>query len=253
MRAVLALAFALGVASSARAETLVTTLSSNQVLINSTYTGEDIVVFGAIERDARTIARSGPYDVVVTVRGPRRDFTVREREKLGFIWINRTQRHFNDVPGYLAVLSSRPLTMVATLPLRQRMRLSIDAMLTPDNLSSSMVVSESRFRAALRRLEERAGRFIENDRGVTFLTPTLFRARIPVPATAPTGQYEVEVQVFADEIPLTRMTDNFEVLKTGFEQRMAIAAREHKFLYGFATGGLALLFGWLASVLFRRD
>lgn len=253
MRGVLALGFALALAASARAETLVTTLSTNQVLINSTYTGEDIVVFGAIERDARTIARSGPYDVVVTVRGPRRDFTVREREKVGFIWINRTQRHFNNVPGYLAVLSSRPLTMVATLPLRQRMRLSIDAMLTPDNLTSSMVVRESRFRAALRRLEEREGRFIENDRGVTFLTPTLFRARIPVPATAPTGQYEVEVQVFADEVPLARMTDNFEVVKTGFEQRMAIAAREHTFLYGFATGGLALLFGWLASVLFRRD
>lgn len=237
----------------ARAETLVTSLSTHRVAITSTYTGAEVVVFGVVERDARSGSRSGPYDIVITVRGPRRDAVVREKERVGLFWVNRTQRHFVEVPGYLAVLSTRPLTQVTTLQLRQRLRLGIDAMLTPATLSNEAAASEGRFRSALRRLEARAGRFVENDRGVTLLTPVLFRARIPLPATAPTGQYEIDIQAFADEAPLARAQDNFEVVKTGFEQQVAVAAREQKLAYGLAVAALALLFGWLASVIFRRD
>lgn len=88
---------------------------------------------------------------------------------------------------------------------------------------------------------------------MTLLTPVLFRARIPLPATAPTGQYEIDIQAFADEAPTARAQDNFEVVKTGFEQQVAVAAREQKLAYGLAVAALALLFGWLASVIFRRD
>jgi hypothetical protein len=61
----------LGTMASARAETLITSLSNHRVLINSNYTGTLIAVFGAIERDAQTVARGTGYDVVVTVRGDR--------------------------------------------------------------------------------------------------------------------------------------------------------------------------------------
>jgi hypothetical protein len=39
----------------------------------------------------------------------------------------------------------------------------------------------------------------------------------------------------------------------GFEQFVASSARDHGLLYGLATAGLALLTGWIASVVFRRD
>ena len=42
----------------AHAETLVTSLSSHRVLINSNYTGTSIAVFGSIERDAQTVSRA---------------------------------------------------------------------------------------------------------------------------------------------------------------------------------------------------
>jgi uncharacterized membrane protein YfcA len=44
-----------------------------------------------------------------------------------------------------------------------------------------------------------------------------------------------------------------EVVKVGFEQFVAQAAREYGLLYGFATALMALLTGWLASVVFRKD
>jgi uncharacterized protein (TIGR02186 family) len=88
---------------------------------------------------------------------------------------------------------------------------------------------------------------------VTFLTPALFRAAIPIPDNAPTGNYDVDVKLFADGALLTHQQTALEVVKVGFEQFVATAAREHGLIYGIATAMLALLTGWFASVVFRKD
>src|SRR5690606_4009144 len=56
-----ALAGLLASLAPAAAETLILSLSTHRVAITSTYTGSSIVVFGAIERDERTVARAAPY------------------------------------------------------------------------------------------------------------------------------------------------------------------------------------------------
>ena len=70
-RAILALALGIGLATPASAERLISALSTSRVLIASNFTGADVVLFGAVERDAQTVARRGGYDIVVTVTGPR--------------------------------------------------------------------------------------------------------------------------------------------------------------------------------------
>ncbi len=238
--------------AAARAEQMVTALSGSRVEITSTYTGAEIVAFGVIERDLKTVSRAGAYDVVVTVRGPARNFIVRQKERVGFAWLNREQRRFIGVPSYLSVLSSRPLPDITSPQLQRRLRVGVDTHLSviPDEL---LPERERAYRVALRRIEGEAGRFVEDPAGVAFLTPTLFRASIYLPATARTGLYEVETQLFADGTPLARAVNTFEVAKTGFEQRIAEAAHQARWAYGFAVAAISLLFGWLASIVFRRD
>ena len=86
-----------------------TSLSNHRVLINSNYTGTSIAVFGAIERDAQTISRGTGYDAVVTVRGPQQYLVVREKERLGPLWLNREQQKFPRRSAYLSVLTSQPI------------------------------------------------------------------------------------------------------------------------------------------------
>ena len=50
-----------------------------------------------------------------------------------------------------------------------------------------------------------------------------------------------------------RTNSALEVTKAGFEQYVADAARDHGLLYGLATTLMALLTGWIASVVFKRD
>ena len=112
---------------------------------------------------------------------------------------------------------------------------------------------DSRFREALLRLKTADGLYAENAKGITFLAPNVFTGTIPLPATAPVGVYDVEVALFHDGLQLARHTLTFEVIKTGFEQAVVDSSRRHAWLYGLATGALALVFGWFASVIFRRD
>jgi uncharacterized protein (TIGR02186 family) len=88
---------------------------------------------------------------------------------------------------------------------------------------------------------------------VTFLTPTVFRAAIPMPAAVPTGSYGIEVELFTGGNLVARTNSALDVIKTGFEQYVADAARDYGLLYGLATALMALLIGWFASVIFARD
>ena len=88
---------------------------------------------------------------------------------------------------------------------------------------------------------------------MTFLTPTLFRAAIRVPANVPVGTYKVDVHLFGDGVMLAQSNSAIDIQKVGFEQFVASSAHDHGVLYGFATAALALLTGWFASIVFRRD
>jgi uncharacterized protein (TIGR02186 family) len=253
MRLALVVAATLMGTSVADAETLIASLSTTRVLISSNYTGSTVVLFGAIERDAQSIARANPYQVVVTVRGPRQTLTVREKRQLGPIWVNRAEQKFLQMPTFLGVLSSAPINEVTSEALRRRFRIGLDAIVDAPDYTRSQVAGHDAFREALLRLGTRDGLHFQDESGVTFLTPTMFRATIPVPATAPTGPYDVEVALFADGALLARSYPGFALAKIGFEQQVAETAHELPAVYGLATAGMALLFGWLASVVFRRD
>jgi uncharacterized protein (TIGR02186 family) len=246
-------ALALLAGGPARAEALVTSLSSHRVLITSNYTGTAIAVFGAIERDAQTIARATPYDVVITVRGPRQFLVVREKERLGPVWINQEQQKFPDVPAYLGVFSSRPLDEITTPALRARQKIGLEAIVHGADFTLDRGSADEPFREALLRLKLREALYLQHERAAAFLTPALFRAAIPLPATAPPGNYDMEVVLFTDTVILARTHTSFELVKIGFEQTVGELARDWAPAYGAITALLALAFGWAANAVFRRD
>ena len=245
--------FLLAWAAPAAAETLVTSVSSHRVLISSNYTGTSIAVFGAIERDAQTVSRGSPYEVVITVRGPRQTLVVREKEAAGVVWINQAQQRFPDAPAYLGILSSRSIEEITSDVLRQRQRIGLRSIVSAPDFTTDRGTLDDPFREALVRLKQREGLYLEDPRGVTFLTPSIFHAGVPLPAIAPPGNYDVEVALFADTVILARTHTSFELAKIGFEQRVGEVARDWSAFYGLATAGMAILFGWLASIIFRRD
>jgi uncharacterized protein (TIGR02186 family) len=249
---VLAVAFA---PAPAWAERLVTSVSKHRVMVTSNFVGEDLVLFGSVERDSASIARRGGYDIVVTVTGPRRTFVTRRKERRLGIWLNVESREFVDAPAFLAVLANRPIDRIASPEVRRRLQLGLPnfALSQQAGNDAPNVVPGDTFRQAFIRINEQHLLYQQSDNAVTFLTPNLFRTAIALPAAAPIGTYNVDVKLLADGAMIARTTSAFEVIKAGFEQVVAEAAHQQPFLYGLLTALMALVTGWLASVIFRKD
>ena len=240
---------------SLHAEGLIVSVSNPRVTVTENYSGEELVLFGSVERDATTPADHQSYDLVVTVSGPRTDLVTRRKERTFGIWINVDSRQFLKVPSYLAIFANRPLNAITTPELQRSLQLGIDHVLLTQRVGTDYadVVANDPFRTAFVRLRERRGLYRQQTDAVTFLTPTLFRTSIPLPAEVPIGQYDVDIKLLANGAFVTRTATSFEVVKVGFEQFVATAARQDPLYYGLVTVMMALMTGYLASVIFRRD
>jgi uncharacterized protein (TIGR02186 family) len=236
------------------AERLVASLSNHRVVVTSSFTGEELVLFGTIERDAGT-QRTGAYDIVITVVGPRQNLVTFRKARVLGIWVNADSRVFENAHAYLAVLSNRPLAAIANAETLRRLQLGLANVTLLQRAAATIADSDRNdpFRVAFVNLQTRLGLYREDMTGVTFLTPDFFRASIPLPAEAPVGDYQVDVRLFSEGATIARTDTAFEVYKSGVEQTISAAAHEHGFLYGLATALMALATGWFASVVFRRD
>jgi len=239
----------------ALAERLVVSLSNHRIAVTSSFIGEDLVLFGTVEPDAPAGSLKPPYDLVVTVTGPRESLRTRRKQRMLGIWVNLDSREFVRVPSYLAVLSNRPVGDIASQETLRRLQIGLDYFLLPQRIGPDVAdtVRDDPFRRAFVRLEKQQGLYRESATAVTFLTPTVFRAAIPMPAAVPTGNYKIEVELLANGNLVARTDTALEVIKAGFEQYVADAARDYGLLYGMATSMMALLIGWFASIVFRRD
>jgi uncharacterized protein (TIGR02186 family) len=246
--------FACGVRTAA-AERLVVSLSNHRVAVTSNFVGEELVLFGTIEPDPATSPLRPPYDLVVTVTGPRQTLRTRRKQRMIGIWVNVDSREFVRAPSYLAVLSNRPVNTIAGQDTLRRLQVGLDNFLLPQRIGADVAdtVRDDPFRRAFVRLETQQGLYRESGTAVTFLTPTVFRAAIPMPAAVPTGSYAIDVELFAGGLLVARTNSALEVIKTGFEQYVADAARDYGLVYGLATTLMALIIGWFASVVFARD
>jgi uncharacterized protein (TIGR02186 family) len=227
------------------AEDLVSGISQDVVQITSNYTGTDIVVFGAIERAQNPQGR----DIVVVVRGPDEPMTVRRRDRVAGVWVNRDAAKFQGMPAYYYLASTEPVSRIAPREALDRYAIGLQA-LRPSAIGSHH--DPEPFRQAAIRYHQRVGLYAESPGSIDFLSETLFRTRVPVPAGVTRGQYNVEVYLFRDGEVVSAQSTPLFVDATGLERRLFNTAHDAPLSYGLACVFMAILLGWISSVLFRR-
>ena len=232
----------------ASAEQLVSGISQDLIQITSNYTGSDIVVFGAIEGEPNTEERT-PRDVVVVVRGPDADITVRRRDRVAGVWINHDAAKLSGMPSYYFLASTRPLNAIAPPDALMHYNIGLQN-LQPDAVHSHHDYEPFR-QAALRHLAKDQ-LYTERPGGVEFLSETLFRAHVPVPAGVTRGQYNVEVYLLRGGVVQSAQSTPLFIDQTGLERRLYNFAHDQPFGYGLAAVVMAVIMGWISSLLFRR-
>ncbi len=229
---------------------LVPDVSQRRVDIIYSFTGAELLLFGAIlYPGGRT--PDGRADVVVVLRGPEESVILREKQRIAGLWINADSARFRSMPSFFAVASSRPLTEIVDKRTAAIYELGVEHLqLSP--ASGSEAEEQKRFEEGLVDLKRRGGFYAENPNGVEISDGVLYRARISIPARVPVGSYTAETFLIHDGRVLAAAVREIEIDKSGFERAVALAAEHHAFLYGLATIAISLLFGWGASALFRR-
>jgi uncharacterized protein (TIGR02186 family) len=249
VRLALALALALVVLApaAARAESLVSTLSDDAVEITSNFTGEQIVVFGAVRGVPN---EQQDYEVAVVVQGPPQDVVVRRKERLLGVWANRTSRRFEDVPSFYVMHLSENFEAAADPEELGQYRLGMASL--PFVQEAAAEGTAESFADALIDLKAAHALYQEQKNAVAFLAPNVFRTTFFLPSDVPTGEYRVNVYLFRDDSFLAGAAQTLTIVKAGFSERIARSAIEHPLPYGLVCVGLALLTGWLAGLIFRR-
>jgi uncharacterized protein (TIGR02186 family) len=239
-------AAALVVPTCGRAEDLVSGLSQDSIEITSNYTGSTIVVFGAIERPVN----NAPRDIVVVVRGPETAITVRRKDRVAGIWINRDRAEFSGMPAYYFLASTRPIGDVASPAMRSRFGLGLDV------LRGSAVHTHhdpAPFRTALIRREIQAHLYAETPGGVQYLSDTLFRVQVPVPANVARGDYTAQAYLFRNGYVISAQATPFTISNSGLERQVYNFAHDRPLAYGLSAVAAAMLLGWLSSLVFRHN
>ncbi len=250
MRSALLAAILCVAATAATAEDLVSGLSQDQVEITSNYTGTDIVVFGAIESSDNNSSPTG-RDVVVVVRGPNASVIVRRKVRIAGIWINRDSTRFGGMPTYYFVSSTRPLSAITSTQILQRYQIGL-ASIEPQSMSTHSPAKAEPYRLAAIHERQLSGLYAETN-DVEFLSYSLFRVRVPIPATTPRGEYTAEVYLFRDGNVVSAQSTPLDVEQSGLERRIYRFAHRSPLVYGLAAVLMAMLFGWLSSLIVRQQ
>jgi uncharacterized protein (TIGR02186 family) len=232
----------------ARAEEIVPGLSSNRVAIDATFDGSDILIFGAVKRDAPLPPDAAPLEVVITVSGPLQRLTVREAERRMGIWINADSVGVDAAPSFYAVATTGPLDRVLSRTEDLRHRITVDRAV---RAVGNEVEGSEEFLDALIRLRRDEGIYQRLEGEIVFPEQTLFRAQITLPANLIEGDYATRIFLTREgEVVDTYETTIF-VRKTGIERWLFVLAQQQPLLYGLLALSLAISAGWTASLAFQ--
>ena len=215
------------VSAPATAQRLIASLSNHRVMVTSSFTGADLVLFGAIETPT---PRRGGYDIVATIIGPRQNAMTFRKDRVLGIWLNVDSREFENVPSYLAVLANRELDAIANSDTRRRLQLGIENITLTQRAAVTIADAgqDDPFRQAFLRINMQRGLYREVDQRHHVPGAAVVPRRHPAAGRRPTGNYEVDVRLFADGALIARAPSAFEVYKAGFEQFVTSTARNQR-------------------------
>jgi uncharacterized protein (TIGR02186 family) len=229
---------------------LVPDISARQVQIRYSFSGAQLLLFGAIVYPGGR-APERPADIAVVLRGPVQPILVREKQKIAGIWMNADSNRFRSAPSYYAVASSRPISELVDERTAAIYELGLgNLQLSPGG--GALPEKERRFEDGLLDLRRRQGLYSENPRGVEITDRVLYRATITIPSQVPVGTYTAETFLISDNRVLAAATREIHIGKSGFERYVALTARRHSFVYGVLAMIMSLAMGYAAAWAFSR-
>jgi uncharacterized protein (TIGR02186 family) len=229
----------------AQAKGIIADVDDHLVEITTDFSGQDILVFGAID---------APGDVVLVMRGPQGTIQVHHKARFAGVWINAETMEFADVPALYGVASSRNLFEILPPEMLDRYELGVGRVRFQP--VEGPLPGEGPFKNALVQQKKKHGLYADRVGRVTFIGSTLFRANLHLPSNVPTGTYLIDVYLVRDGRVVDAQNMPLIISKVGFGADIYKYAHANsivsRLVYGVVAVFVALLTGWFAHLAFRK-
>ena len=241
--------FALIVPTLAPAEDVVLGLSQKQVRITTNFDGSEILIFGAVKREAPAPS-SDPLEVIVAIEGPSTPLTVRRKERKLGIWVNVDAVEVDEAPAFYAIATSAPFANVISDTEDLRYSVSIPRAIRSVGAPMNVENAES-FVTAVIRIRQGNGLYQLNEGAVEVTDQTLFKTQVALPANLTEGAYKTRIFLTRAGEVVSDYETVIDVRKVGLERFLFNLSRQQPLIYGLMSLAIAIAAGWLASAAFR--
>ena len=231
-----------------QAEEVVASLSQNRVSITANFDGSDILVFGAVKRDAPT--PEGPLDVIVAVSGPSEAVTVRRKDRRYGIWVNVDDVIIDNAPSFYAVSTTGPLETI--LSDADDLEHSISIPRAIQSIGTAFSTDNPKdFTDAIIRIRTQKRLYQMMPGGVELSEDTLFATSLSLPANLVEGDYTARIFLTRGGAVVDQYDTIIDVRKVGLERWIYNLAHQRPLIYGLLSLFIAIVAGWAASAVFR--
>lgn len=220
---------------------IISGISNNEINIDTNFKGTKILLFGA---------RGYSGDIVIVVRGPKKDFMVTKKKKLLGIWLNGTRVKFEDSYSLYSLFSTFSNNKKAE-NLLKKLELGKGNI----NFKTSKEINknlENEFKIQLIDQLEKKNLYNSGTKELEFLDETLFKVILDFPKNISRGVYTAEIYLINNENLISFQSIPIYVNQVGLSAKILDFAYEQSFLYGILAVVIALVIGWLTNIIFTK-
>ena len=227
-------------ACEAQASPIISGISTNEINIGTKFQGAKILLFGA---------KGDAGNIVITVRGPKKNFLITKKEKFLGIWHNGERVKIKDSYSYYSLFSTfndanSSADLLAFLELgKNNLKFNFSEEVAADKKNEFQIQLIEKF--------EKNNLYSITSK-IDFLDETLFKVMLNFPKNISRGIYTVEIYLINEDSLMSFQSIPIYVNQVGLSARILDFAYQESFLYGLITVMLALVVGWLANYLFVR-
>lgn len=239
--------------SPALSRQLVADLSSDEVSITTDFTGQNLLLFGAVSNVDTTAIAGRESDIIVILTGPTLPLSSRKKERVSGIWINTQTVQWRNAPSFYHILSSRPLSQILSDDKLKELRIGYQHLGLKSKNPNDTPQKIADWQESLSRNMTAQNLWQVDEKAVSIIRNALFRAPVSLPANITPGEYEVRILDVRDGQLVAEDKREITVQKAGLGALIYRVAHEYSVFYGLFAVAFAVAAGWIASVAFRRN
>ena len=228
---------------------LVTDLSKKVISINVNFSGSKFHIFGAIKKNNPKVSSidQPPFDIIIEVIGPPITMNLFQKEKKFGFWINKKIDNLKNIPSFYSISGTKPLDILLPNNIETANDIGLVKQINTKNQKiENELIDQILF------IGKDKKQYNENNTPITLLENTLFSNEIDFPTNIHEGNYKVKIHLIRFQKVLATKQDIIYVKKIGLQNWINYLAFEKPQLYGIMSILIAITFGFVASLVFRK-